>query len=359
MNLQQSLGSPQREVRFDRGRHYRAKIGYLLLATEQTIQDDVMALRPEGVGMHFARTPIPDSITVETLGAIGDSLAEAASLILPDGSLDVICYACTSGSIVLGDRRYEISQVSRHGLVGARWFATEGGRYAEFLVFSSSYSDQTAVGTPWVAAREVSRCNEPYNAFVATLVLGIELGIAVAIVASMLVVFARMSTPHRAELGQVPGTTTYRNTARFDEVETFEGIRIVRIDAALSFINAANVKRFLLDVAEGLEGDEPSIVLDASGINDIDATGADMMHELLAEMEERNVAIHLADVKGPVRDVLHRSGLWDEFADRIHPSTHDAVAVARGLGQRPPTSSRSGRGRASGCGSARPRPAAS
>jgi len=105
MNLQRSFDTPQREIRFDRGRHYRAKIGYLLLATEQTIQDDVMALRPEGVGMHFTRTPIPDSITVETLDAIGDSLAEAATLMLPDGSLDVICYACTSGSIVLGEER--------------------------------------------------------------------------------------------------------------------------------------------------------------------------------------------------------------------------------------------------------------
>jgi len=31
--------APQRSgIRFDRGRHYRAKIGYVLLATEQTIQ---------------------------------------------------------------------------------------------------------------------------------------------------------------------------------------------------------------------------------------------------------------------------------------------------------------------------------
>ena len=50
------------KVRFDRGRHHRAKIGFVLLATEQTIEDDVMLLRPEGVGVHFARAAIPDSI---------------------------------------------------------------------------------------------------------------------------------------------------------------------------------------------------------------------------------------------------------------------------------------------------------
>lgn len=90
---------------FDAGRHYRAKLGFVLLATEQTIEDDVALLRPEGVGVHFARVPIPDSITVASLEAQADHLTPAARLLLPDGSLDVICYACTSGSLILGETR--------------------------------------------------------------------------------------------------------------------------------------------------------------------------------------------------------------------------------------------------------------
>ena len=73
-----------------------------------------------------------------------------------------------------------------------------------------------------------------------------------------------------------------------------------------------------------------------------------MIHEILPELDERGVALHLASVKGPVRDVLRRAGLWDEFANRIHASTHDAVqAIARrrpapgdqrqhGIDERPP-----------------------
>ncbi len=93
------------DIDFDAGRHGRAKIGYVLLATEQTIQDDVMALRPDGVGIHIARAAIPDSITSETLAAQADLLADAAATLLPDGSLDVVCYACTSGSLVIGEQR--------------------------------------------------------------------------------------------------------------------------------------------------------------------------------------------------------------------------------------------------------------
>jgi len=97
--------SAERAVRFDQGRHPRAKIGYVLLATEQTIEEDAMRLKPPDVGAHFTRAAIPDSITAATLADQAPGLGEAAALILPDGSLDVVCYACTSGSIVIGEAR--------------------------------------------------------------------------------------------------------------------------------------------------------------------------------------------------------------------------------------------------------------
>ena len=92
-------------VRFDAGRHPRAKLGYVLLATEQTIEDDVFSVRPEGVGVHFSRAPIADSITNSSLLAQAELLAPAAAQLLPDNSLDVVCYACTSGSLVIGEER--------------------------------------------------------------------------------------------------------------------------------------------------------------------------------------------------------------------------------------------------------------
>jgi maleate isomerase len=91
------------DVEFDAGRHSRAKIGYVLLGSEQTIEDDVMTLRPSGVGTHFTRLNSPDQITNETLAAQKDQLAACAGSLIPDASLDVICYACTSGSLVIGE----------------------------------------------------------------------------------------------------------------------------------------------------------------------------------------------------------------------------------------------------------------
>lgn len=162
-------------------------------------------------------------------------------------------------------------------------------------------------------------------AFSATLVLGIETGIAVAIVSSMLVVFARMSRPHSAVLGRIPETTSYRNLDRFPEAHTDPDIRVIRIDAALSFINAQHVKRLMSDEAGELPATGGSLVLDCSGINDLDATGADTLAEVIDEFAGSPVALHLCDVKGPVRDVMHRAGLWTRLDGRIHATAHQAV----------------------------------
>lgn len=175
--------------------------------------------------------------------------------------------------------------------------------------------------------------------FTATLVLGIEIGIGVAVVASMLVVFARMSRPHTAVLGRIPDTTTYRNVARFPEATTVPGVRVVRIDAAVSFVNAQHVQRLCLagaaaaaadHLAHGEPGVGPALVIDCEGINDLDVTGAEALGEVITELAESSVAFHLSDVKGPVRDVLQRAGLWDRLAHRIHASAHDAVVAITG-----------------------------
>lgn len=99
------LTSTPRDIEYDAGRHHRAKIGYILLATEQTIEDDVATINIPGVGSHFARLPSPDIITVANLLALGDHLAPAAATLLPDGSSNVITYGCTSGSLVVGEDR--------------------------------------------------------------------------------------------------------------------------------------------------------------------------------------------------------------------------------------------------------------
>jgi hypothetical protein len=68
------------------------------------------------------------------------------------------------GVITLGDRTFTITHVSRLGTIGAR---QDGDNRSEFAVFSSSFSEQTATGQPWVASLRYNGCEQPYNSFLA------------------------------------------------------------------------------------------------------------------------------------------------------------------------------------------------
>ena len=99
-NIKRSI---PRQIRFDRGRHWRSKLGFVVLAIEQTVEEDVYRLAPPGVGVHFSRIQMANEVTVETLEATVNRLADSAALLLPDGDLDVVCFACTSASFVIGE----------------------------------------------------------------------------------------------------------------------------------------------------------------------------------------------------------------------------------------------------------------
>lgn len=92
------------EARLDEGRHWRAKLGFVVLAMEQTVEDDVFTLTPPGVGIHFSRIAMSNDATVETLGAMAPGITASASLLLPEDHLDVVSYTCNSGTMVIGEK---------------------------------------------------------------------------------------------------------------------------------------------------------------------------------------------------------------------------------------------------------------
>lgn len=112
-----SLTSRTYDVRFDAGRHHRAKLGFVVLANEQTVEEDVFRLAPEGVGVHFSRIAMSNDATVETLEAMEPGIEAAAALILPDDRLDVVDYTCNCGTMVIGEAR--VMDALRRGSPGA------------------------------------------------------------------------------------------------------------------------------------------------------------------------------------------------------------------------------------------------
>jgi maleate isomerase len=89
----------------DRGVAHRAALGLIVLATDHTIEHEWRGMLGglEGVGFYESRLMNSASITPETLREMEKEIAWATKLIRPGERIDVMAFACTSGSLVIGD----------------------------------------------------------------------------------------------------------------------------------------------------------------------------------------------------------------------------------------------------------------
>ena len=99
----QVISSKVRKPSLDKGRHSRARLGFILMSTDLAAESDFYDIAPKDVAIHITRLKTDDHTTNETLSKHIEFMADAASRIQPDTKPDVISYSCTSGSIVIGE----------------------------------------------------------------------------------------------------------------------------------------------------------------------------------------------------------------------------------------------------------------
>ena len=162
--------------------------------------------------------------------------------------------------------------------------------------------------------------------FLVTLALGVEVGIATGVVFSLLVFIWRSSHPHIAELGWLPEEKVFRNIGRYPDAHIFPGLLLVRIDASLYFANMAFVGDWIRERIARRD-DIHWIIMDMSGVNDMDAVALSALERDMEALAEREIRVACAGMKGPVRDLVERAG-WSERFGRsmFFLSVQEAVA---------------------------------
>jgi len=171
--------------------------------------------------------------------------------------------------------------------------------------------------------------------FVATLGIGIEEGILVGVAASLAVFVVRTTRPHMAVLGRREDGTC-RNVDRYGDATLTPGVLAVRLDAQLYFGNVSFLREQLARLEREQTTPVSTVVLDASGMNQLDSSAETALETLFHEYEARGIQLVIAGAKGPVRDVMKRSGLWAKLGeDHLAPSVDHAmrhvVSVPAGL----------------------------
>jgi SulP family sulfate permease len=163
--------------------------------------------------------------------------------------------------------------------------------------------------------------------FVVTLMLGVQQGLLVGVVVSLVLVIYNSATPHMTELGKIDGEDLYRNINRFERVSVRKDLLIFRFDAPLYFANKDYFTSQLYSLIKRRpEGALKAVILDAQAISSIDSTSLRMLDSVIENLREQNIQFYMVSLIGPVRDTLTHSGLGKHaLQGHMLPQVTDAV----------------------------------
>lgn len=153
----------------------------------------------------------------------------------------------------------------------------------------------------------------------------LDKGIMVGVALSMVVFLYKSMRPVVARLSM-----NEENVLKSSEHYRLKGCRhisVVRFDGALFFANAS----YLDEQVAKFRTEQPDlryILLDARGINDMDASGEEALDMLCKRVRSAKLGFAMCGVKGQVLNVMERTGLMDEIGrEYMYADSKTAVAA--------------------------------
>ncbi|WP_445359669.1 SulP family inorganic anion transporter [Microbulbifer sp. ANSA005] len=155
-----------------------------------------------------------------------------------------------------------------------------------------------------------------------TLLFGVESGVLCGVGASLLLFVWRASKPHIAEVGLIEGTEHFRNIDRHP-VKTASEILTFRVDGRLMFSNISTLEERIYSRLGG-NSQVRHVILMCSAVNEIDWSALEVLESINSILLNRDVRLHLSEVKGPVMDRLEKSSFLQKLSGEVFLSQYQA-----------------------------------
>jgi SulP family sulfate permease len=170
-------------------------------------------------------------------------------------------------------------------------------------------------------------------AFNGSLFIGIKEGVLIAALVSLILFVLRSTRPRFHILGRRPGTTAYQEVQRWKDCKEIPGILVMRFDSDLWFANVSFFTEQLHRAIRKSPYPVYAVVLDCSGINQVDSTAVSTMTSLKKDLDRQNIQLFIANMKRSMRVVMKRGGLYKVMEKRKHffEHLHDAVLHAESI----------------------------
>ncbi|GAB1393883.1 hypothetical protein MASR1M60_20470 [Rhodocyclaceae bacterium] len=158
--------------------------------------------------------------------------------------------------------------------------------------------------------------------FVATLVAAphLDKGIMIGAVLAIVLHLYNTMKPRVAILGRLPDGSLH--DARTHNLPPSKIVTVIRFDGRLYFANVSYFEDAVLNaVADNPEA--PYVLIVGDGINDMDASGEEVIHHLVERLNGNGIVVLFAGMKKQVIDVMRATGLYETIGERRFFSSAD------------------------------------
>ena len=164
------------------------------------------------------------------------------------------------------------------------------------------------------------------STFVATLLFApnIQYGILVGMLLALAMFLFRTMKPRIVLLG-MDENGELRNAERFSLPKFHPRVVAIRFDGQLYFANVNYFESSILYLISN-DADIRYVMVDARGINGLDASGVAMLRELVTRLRGNGISLIFYNIKLPVLEVMQRTGLQNDIQEKnIFSSERDAL----------------------------------
>jgi sulfate permease, SulP family len=162
-------------------------------------------------------------------------------------------------------------------------------------------------------------------------VLPIESGMLLAITLSFVHSLYIVASPYCVELARVPGTTVWWPPSASECGEHEPGVLVFAPAAPLNFTNAESIIDRIEAVIATRQPPVKLLVIEASGIIDIDYTGSQLLQRAIADLGAKGITVAIARLSHEQAQLeAARSGLAESIGkDHVFMSVEEAVRRLR------------------------------
>ncbi len=153
----------------------------------------------------------------------------------------------------------------------------------------------------------------------------LDTGILIGVGLSLFAYLYRTMSPRVVSLSRHPDGT-FRDSKSFG-LQTCDHISLIRFDGSLYFGSAGTFEDKVLERVSNVP-ELRYLVIDAEGINHIDATGEEMLINVVKRLQETGIETYFTRMKRQVSDSLDRTGFTEEIgAQHFHRSLYRALSA--------------------------------